>query len=281
VENQEIKINFFYRKENKAALYWAGKIRNHISGKYPRVSFVIKNPDVLMVLGGDGAILEAVRRYHHGSNPMIFGFNLGNVGFLASVRESKNFIKSIDQFLNGRFSISERIILNAEVLREDRKVFSGEVLKEIVAQSILGMVDLEVLVGNTGIRKIRGSGVIVATATGSTAYNLSAHGPIVMPNIKCLIITEVMDHNIPTPSIVVKYNEEVTIKINGFRQKGILSIYKSKKKVDVILMADGDKVFPLQKRDIIKIKSSDHLARFVEVEPNYFFKSLKDKFSVR
>ncbi|MBI4158132.1 MAG: NAD(+)/NADH kinase [Candidatus Yanofskybacteria bacterium] len=280
-EGQSLKINFFHRKGNKVALFWINKIKKHINKKFSQASFVNKNPDVLFVLGGDGTILEAARQYHHKSNPMIFGLNLGDVGFLASVRDHKNFMKNVDQFLTGKFSLSERIILNAKVLRNRKEIFSSEVLNEVVAQSILGMVNLEVMVGNTNIRKIRGSGVLVATATGSTAFNLSAHGPIVMPDIKCLIITEIMDHNVPTPSIVVKYNEEVAIRINGFRQKGVLSISKNKKKADVILVADGDKIFPLEKGDIIKIKSSDHLVKLVEVEPDYFFKSLKDKFSVR
>ena len=276
-----MKINFFHRKGNKAAQYWAGKIKDNIKNKYPSIGFVGKDPDVVIVLGGDGSILEAARKYHHESNPMILGLNLGNVGFLASVREPKNFINSVNKFLEGKFSISERMVLNVEILRGGRQIFKGEVLNEIVAQSILGMVDLEVFAGNICIRKIRGGGVLVATATGSTAFNLSAHGPIVMPNIKCLIITEIMDHNIPIPSIVVKHSEEVAIKINNFRQKGILSVSKIKSKADVVLVADGDKIFPLQKGDIIKIKSSDHLVRFVELESNYFFKSLKDRFSVR
>ena len=276
-----MKIIFFYRKGNKAAQYWAGKIKDNIKNKYPSIGFVGKDPDVVIVLGGDGSILEAARKYHHESNPMILGLNLGNVGFLASVREPKNFINSVNKFLEGKFSISERMVLNVEILRGGRQIFKGEVLNEIVAQSILGMVDLEVFAGNICIRKIRGGGVLVATATGSTAFNLSAHGPIVMPNIKCLIITEIMDHNIPIPSIVVKHSEEVAIKINNFRQKGILSVSKIKNKADVVLVADGDKIFPLQKGDVIKIKSSDHLVRFVELEPNYFFKSLKDRFSVR
>lgn len=281
MKSQLKKVWFFYRKGDKAALPWLNKIKNHIKKRYPVISFSNKKPDVLIVLGGDGTILEAARKYHHISNPMIFGLNLGNIGFLASVRESKNFIKSIGRFFSGKFSLSERIILNAQVIRGGKEVFSGEVLNEVVTQSILGMVDLAVMVGNTNIRNIRGSGVLVATATGSTAFNLSAHGPIVMPSIKCLIITEILDHDVPTPSIVVKYDEEIIIKINGFRQKGILSISKTKKKADVVLVADGAKIFPLQKRDVIKIKSSNHLVRLVEVEPNYFFKSLKDKFSVR
>lgn len=279
--NKIFKIGFFYRNDNKIALAWMEKIKKYINKKYPSSHFVRKDPNVLMVLGGDGTILEAARRYHHRSNPMIFGLNLGNVGFLASAREPKNFIKSIDQFFKGKFNESERMMLNVEVMRGKKKVFTTEVLNEVVAQSVLGIVDLSVLVGNTSIVEVKGTGVLVATATGSTAYNLSAHGPIVMPNVKCIIVTEIMDHDIPTPSIVIKHNEEVAIKVNSFRQKGILSISKNKEKVDVVLVADGNKIFSLKKGDTIQIKSSNHLARFVELEKDHFFKSLKDKFSVR
>src|SRR3989338_3834991 len=276
-----MKIIFFYRKGNKAAQYWAGKIKDNIKNKYPSIGFIGKDPDVVIVLGGDGSILEAARKYHHESNPMILGLNLGNVGFLASVREPKNFINSVNKFLEGKFSISERMVLNINILRGGRQIFKGEVLNEIVAQSILGMVDLEVFAGNICVRKIRGGGVLVATATGSTAFNLSAHGPIVMPNIKCLIITEIMDHNVPTPSIVIKYNEEVTIKINGFRQRGILSLSKTGQKIDVILAADGESIFPLEIGDEIVIQNSPHLIKFAELEKHYFFKSLEEKFGFK
>ena len=153
-------------------------------------------------------------------------------------------------------------------------------MNEVVVQSVLSVVDLEVVVSGINIRKIRGSGVLIATATGSTAYNLSAHGPIVMPDIKCLIVTELMDHDVPTPSIVVKYDKEVVIKVKSFRQKGILSISKSKKKVDVVLAADGNKIFPLKQGDVVIIKNSSHLIKLAEMEKNYFFKSLKSNFSV-
>jgi len=278
---QILKVGFFYRGGNKGALEWADKIKKHIKNKRLLASFSNKKPDILIVLGGDGTILEAAKRYHHESNPVIFGLNLGNVGYLASVRNPKDFLNSITQFFKGKFGLSERMMLNAEVLRNNKKVFNAEILNEIVAQSVLGMVDLEVAVSGTSIRKIRGSGVMVATATGSTAYNLSAHGPIVMPNIKCLIVTEIMDHDVPVPSIVIKHNEEVTIKVRSFRRKGILSISRNREKTDVVLIADGSKIFTLKEGDIIKIKSSSHLIKLAEVEKNYFFKSLKSNFSVR
>ena len=99
MDSQELKISFFCRKNNKVALAWADKIKKYVNKKHIRASFVDKNPEVLIVLGGDGTIIEATRKFHHKSNPLILGLNLGNVGFLASVRSPKDFLSSIDKFL--------------------------------------------------------------------------------------------------------------------------------------------------------------------------------------
>ncbi|OGN08947.1 MAG: hypothetical protein A3J46_05640 [Candidatus Yanofskybacteria bacterium RIFCSPHIGHO2_02_FULL_41_11] len=274
-------VSIFYHSSNKRAVVWSGKIKQWLKKKYPGINITSNKPDVIIVLGGDGTILEAAKRYHHISNPTIFGLNLGNIGYLASVRDPSHFMDSLTLFFKGQFTISERMMINVEIVRDNKKIFSEEVLNEVVVQSVLSVVDLEVVVSGINIRKIRGSGVLIATATGSTAYNLSAHGPIVMPDIKCLIVTELMDHDVPTPSIVVKYDKEVVIKVKSFRQKGILSISKSKKKVDVVLAADGNKIFPLKQGDVVIIKNSSHLIKLAEMEKNYFFKSLKSNFSVR
>ena len=90
-----------------------------------------------------------------------------------------------------------------------------------------------------------------------------------------------MDHNIPTPSIVLKYTKKVVLKIKDFREKGLLSITKNRKIVDVLLISDGENIFPLEKRDTIVIEASSHLIKFAEFEKNYFFKSLKEKFSFK
>ena len=123
---------------------------------------------------------------------------------------------------------------------------------------------------------------MVATATGSTAYNLSAHGPIVMPDIKCMVLTEIMDHNIPTPSIVIKRDREVEIKVLEFRRRGLLKIAKSGEPADVLITADGgERLTALQKGDLIKIQRSPGLIKFAELERAYFFKSLREKFGFR
>jgi|SRR3989344_1024792 len=263
--SQQIKIGFYSRPDNEPALYWIDKIKK----KYPQLKYDSKKPDMLFVLGGDGTILEGVKKYHHISNPLILGLNLGTVGFLASVREPKDFVSAIEKSLKGKYKVVERMLLLVTVERKGKKILNSEALNEAVIQNPLGMVDLEVGANGTTIKRLRGTGALVATATGSTAYNLSAHGPIVAPDIKCMILTELMTHSIPSPSIILNSNQEIKIKIKSFR------------KPDVILVIDGEKPFPLRESDLITVKSSPHLVKFLEFENNYFFKSLKEKFSIK
>ena len=273
-------VAIFYRRDNAEATRWAKKIRSSLGKKHPFVKIDDKKPQGLVVLGGDGAILEAARKYQK-QNPIILGLNLGRVGFLASAREPKRFLTSIDGFLNGRYEISERIMLEAAVLRNGKKVLSVNSLNDISVQNLLGVSEIEVEIENYPVQYIYGSGVLVATATGSTAYNLSAGGPIVMPHIKCFIVSEILDHNIPTPSMVVDSSEEIRIKVLGFRKRGLLSVAKTRKPVDMILSSDGANAFPVQKKDIVVIRRSPQSVRFAELEKGYFFKSLQEKFGFK
>ena len=170
-------------------------------------------------------------------------------------------------------------MLSILVERKGRNIFFSEALNEVVIQNPLGMVDLEARAGGTIIKQFRGSGVLVATATGSTAYNLSAHGPVIMPTIKCMVMTEIMTHEIPSPSVIFKYGQKINIEIKGFRQRGLMAI--NRKKIDVILITDGGEPVPIEEGDVIHVESSPHLVKFVELENNYFFKSLKEKFGFK
>lgn len=273
-------LGFFYRPDNKEAIKWEQKIKFWLKQKYPTVKITGRRPQAVLVLGGDGTILEAARKFQK-SNSIIFGLNLGRVGFLASAREPKKFLNSLSGFLAGKYSVAKRMMITSSVFRKGRLVFAADSLNDITIQNLLGMVELEIAIEGHKFQNIRGTGVLVSTATGSTAYNLSAHGPILMPDIKAMVLTELMDHNIPTPSVVIKKNREVAIKVVSFRERGLLSITGTNQKADVLLVSDGEKVFPLQENDVVKIKKSQKLIKFAEVEKSYFFKSLEEKFSFR
>lgn len=270
-------INFFFRPDNKQAVLWQRKITEWLKKNYLKIKINGRKPDIVLALGGDGTILEAAREYQK-SDPIILGLNLGQVGFLASAREPNKFLSAIEKVLNGNYKIIERMMLKAEVIRNRKTIFHVESLNDVVIQNPFGMVALRVDIEDHPVQNIRGTGVLVATATGSTAYNLSAHGPIVMPDIKGFIVTEILDHNIPTPSIVVKYDRKISIQVVDFREKGLFSISETGQKIDVVLISDGETIFPLKKGDIIQIEQSPNMIRFAELEPHYFFKSLQEKF---
>lgn len=276
-------LKLFYRPDNKRAIAWAKKITAFLEKKYPHVSLSNRSPQAILALGGDGTILEAARRYER-FKPIILGFNLGTVGFLASVRDTKDFLPSLKKFLNGDYTAVKHMMLHAEVWRKDKNidklVYETNALNEIVMQNPLGMVELNVFIEGYRAQTVRGSGVLVSTATGSTGYNLSANGPIVMPSIRCFIITEILDHNTLTPSIIVKYDKQVAVEIVSFRKRNLLTISNGVV-ADTVLLSDGGAPFPLLEGDRIVIKNSPHFVRFAELDPNYFFKSLQKKFSFK
>lgn len=275
------RVSIYCHKDSAIALSWSRKIRAWIKREYPGIQFMESKPEAVIVLGGDGTILDAIQA-HSPHRPKVLGLNLGHIGFLASAREPKNFFRVLAKFFKGNYTVAQRMMIRGTVFRKGKAVFTTHAINEIVAQSLLGMVEIAVSIENHPVQYVRGSGIMVATATGSTAYNLSAHGPIVMPDIKCMIVTEIMDHNVPTPSIVVKRNREIALKVLNFRKHGLLRVAQTGKEADVVLTGDrAQRIFPLEKGDVIKISRSPGLVKFVEFEKAYFFKSLQEKFAFR
>ncbi|KKT41125.1 hypothetical protein A2W54_03805 [Candidatus Giovannonibacteria bacterium RIFCSPHIGHO2_02_43_13] len=275
------RVSIYFRNDNPRSVLWGGKITKWINANYPKVLLSAKKPQVVIAAGGDGTLLEAAQKFKN-PNPAIFGLNTGHVGFLASVRDEKDFFKALRKLFKGEYRVSKKMMIKAEVWRRGRKILDTNALNEISIQNPLGMVELEVAIDGHPFQYIHGTGVMVATATGSTAYNLSAHGPIIMPDIKCMVLTEIMDHNIPTPSIVIKRDREVEIKVLDFRKRGLIKIAKTGVPADVLITADiGESLMALEKGDVIKIKRTPLLVKFAELERGYFFKSLQEKFGFR
>ncbi len=270
-------INFFYRQGDPRAVQWEKKISGWLKEKFPKVRMGVKNPEAILVLGGDGTILEAARK---NQKPVIFGLNLGRVGFLASAREPKKFLPALKEFLRGQYRPIPRMILTAEVVRQGKKIFSTNALNDLAAENPLGLVEIAVNIEGEVVQNVHGTGILVATPTGSTAYNLSAHGPIIAPDLQAIIVSEILDHNLPTPSIVIQPETKLHLEITDFRKRGLL-LTKDKKAADVILISDGEMVFPLEVGDVIKISRSPKMVTLAEVEKNYFFKSLREKFLFR
>lgn len=288
--NKKIRrIAFFFYKDNEKAAAWEKKLTKWFEDEYSEVEVVplpkdLNNcgtsPDVVIALGGDGTIIEMARRAN-GCGVLLMGLNLGNIGFIASVRRSENFLDGLKKLMEGDYRIDSRMKMCAEIMRGGKKMADLSAINEVVVQNPLGIVELEIDIEGYSLQYIRGSGAMVSTASGSTAYNLSAHGPIVMPELDCFIITELFDHNIPTPSVIIKEDKVVTIKIENFREEGKITLSKNGEAADVVAVADGADIVSLKRGDRIVIKKSKDTVNFVEIEPNYFFKSLKEKFAFK
>ncbi|MCX6755240.1 MAG: NAD(+)/NADH kinase [Candidatus Nomurabacteria bacterium] len=271
------KIAIYHRGDNPKAIIWEVKIKKWLKIKYPEIQIDQKNPNIVIVLGGDGTILDATHIYKK-SNPIFFGLNLGHVGFLASVRSPKDFLAGLDRLIVGDYHLTKRMMLKAGIIRDGIKIIEKNALNEVVVQNVLSVSRLEVWIDGHLTQEVKGGGVLVSTGTGSTAFNLSLHGPIVMPDIRCFVVTEMLDHNTPTPSIVVKRTKSVRIVIKSFRKRGELLMAGTLEPVDMVMTADGAVICPLEVKDEIII-SEGRSVRIAEIDKDYFFKSVKSKFS--
>jgi NAD+ kinase len=273
-------IKFFISDNNVFALEWENKIKKFIRDKKFDVKITNNNPQVIIALGGDGTIMKAAKECVK-SKAILMGLNLGKVGFLASVRDSKNFFSSLDKIFSGNYGITERIMADVSVVRKEKVIFTATAVNEAVVINPLGMVEVDVFVEDYHLQQIKGTGVMVATPTGSTAFNLSAHGPVVMPDIKGFILSELFDHNIPTPAIILNENQSMAFKIVSFRKRNLIVKKETKEAIDLMLVVDGDMICTLQENDIVKVSKSPDIIRFIELEKNYFLKSLQEKFDFK
>ncbi|MBI2064692.1 MAG: NAD(+)/NADH kinase, partial [Candidatus Yanofskybacteria bacterium] len=160
-------FHIFNNHKNQRTISWEFKINKLIKKNYPKLIPDSDKPDVVIVLGGDGTIIEASRKYHERGS-VILGLNLGHVGFLASVRKESNFLKALENLLNGKYEVLERMIISAQVKRKNKIVFTSEALNELVVKNPLGIVELEAKVAGHPVKHVKGTGILVSTATGST-----------------------------------------------------------------------------------------------------------------
>lgn len=279
--NKIIKtISFYSRLDNQDARTWQSKIALWLKEKHPEITISDDKGDAILVLGGDGTIMEAARKYAN-DDVFVLGLNLGQLGFLASIGETNDFFPMLDKFFKGEYKFNAGMILNGNIMRGGKSVFSADAFNEIVVQSPLGIVELGVAVDGEIIQEIRGTGVLISTPSGSTAYNISAHGPVVAPNLSCLIITELFDHNLPTPSLVIAPDEAITLKVRHFREHKYLKVVTTSEPADVLFVADGLPLFVLQSGDEINITRTNSAFKLVELQHNHFFKSLRSKFEFK
>jgi NAD+ kinase len=223
-----------------------------------------KSSDLLLVLGGDGTLLAASRVAAPHGIP-ILPINLGSLGFLTSFTLEELY-PALEDTLAGRYSLSERVMLCATLQREGRVFDRQSVLNEVVVNkgALARMIDIELRIDGDFVCRYRADGLIVATPTGSTAYSLSAGGPIVHPGVESIIITPICPHTLSDRPVVVQDTCHIEMQLVGSTDS-------------VFLTLDGQKGIPLQATDHIAISSAKEKLQLILPPRKSYFEILRNK----
>ena len=222
--------------------------------------------EMLIILGGDGTLLSAARHVAdaHAEVP-IFGVNLGSLGFMAEVSLDELY-DNLEKAIAGKLETEGRMMLTTSVLREGRRVAQYRVLNDAVINkgALARMMELKVSVNGGHLTTLRSDGLIVATPTGSTAYSLSAGGPIIHPTIHCFVVTPICPHTLSNRPIALPDTVVVTVCL----------ISQSE---DVSLTLDGQIGFSLERDDIVEIKRSRFRMRLIKHPSKSYYEILRTK----
>lgn len=215
-----------------------------------------------VTFGGDGAILRAARALAQTEVP-ILGINLGHKGFMAEL-EVRELDLARDAF-QGRYTVEERMMADVTLFREGSALLRDFALNEAVVGSVARVIGISVYGDGRRITGFDGDGVIVSTPTGSTAYSLSAGGPIVEPTAKSLIVTPVCPHVLSARSYVLAPDRTVTVELSELRGRG------------AYLSVDGGEELSLCERDRIEVRRSALVTRLVRVTGRSFYEKVSEK----
>ena len=225
---------------------------------------VAEQSQLLLVLGGDGTLLAAARVAAPLGIP-ILPINMGSLGFLTSFTIEEMYT-SLEQVLAGRFSCSERVMLDVELHRDAEIIEHQIVVNEAVINkgALARMIDLQLTIDSDFVCRYRADGLIVATPTGSTAYSLSAGGPIVHPAVESWIITPICPHTLSDRPVVVRDSSSIEVHLSGDTES-------------VFLTLDGQTGIPMQAADVVRMRRAAERLRLIQPAQKSYFEILRNK----
>lgn len=220
--------------------------------------------DIMLVLGGDGTFISAARQVVKNNVPVL-GVNLGGLGFLTevSVEEAKVVLGNL---LKGDFVTENRMLLVVHVHRHDERIADYQVLNDVVVNkgALARIIQLEMHINGNFVSSYRADGLIISTPMGSTAYSLSAGGPIVHPALNSIIITPICAHSLTNRPLVVPDDSKIRVIIketNG----------------EVFLTLDGQVGFSIEKGDVIEVKKADTVLKVIKSPLRNYYEILRTK----
>lgn len=224
----------------------------------------LKSADMLICFGGDGTILHAAKDANAFYVPVL-GVNLGSVGFMAELEQGE--LSMLSRLAAGKYTIESRMMLDVVVRREGKIIYSDLALNDaaVTKGAVARVVDLEVYGDKVLISSFSADGVIISTPTGSTAYSMSAGGPIVEPTAENIIVTPICPHALSARSFVLSRGRMLSVKLGRMVRK------------TTYLSVDGGKAFRLNGGDIVEARESKSKTQLVRVTGRTFYEILNHK----
>ncbi|MGE5473821.1 MAG: NAD(+)/NADH kinase [Ignavibacteriales bacterium] len=232
-------------------------------------SQVISQCDAVISLGGDGTFLRVAKKASKYNVPVI-GINIGHLGFLTEA--DKTDIDMVSKLLaQGNFSVEERMLLEAGILNNSENSETNIALNDVVISrgSISRMINISILLDGQKIDEFPADGLIISTPIGSTAYSLSAGGPIVEPDMKLILATPICPHTLHARSLVFSDERVITVAVDDKNQN------------ECILTLDGQKTIKLNGSDLVEVKKSKLSLKYIKLPEKNFFDTIRKKLFLR
>jgi len=220
--------------------------------------------DLVLVLGGDGTMIATARMIRDSDVPVL-GVNFGGLGYLAEFR-IEELHSALEAILAENYRLDKRVMLSVELLRGQESITKNRVLNDVVINksALARIIEIEAYFNQQFVNSFRADGLIVSTPTGSTAYNLSAGGPVIFPSMNAIVITPICPFTLSNRPIVVPDDADIELRLKTDKE-------------DVALTLDGQVGFALQVEDRVMIKKSNTTFKLIQPANRNYFDVLRDK----
>lgn len=220
--------------------------------------------DLVVVLGGDGTMISTARMIGD-ADVLVLGVNYGSLGYLTDFRIEELY-SALDAIFNGEYEVDRRVMLHAEHWRNEQMIAGGRVLNDVVVTkaAVARIIEIETRLDGQFVNSFRADGLIAATPTGSTAYNLSAGGPIIFPSMNAIVLTPICPFALTNRPIVVPDTSQIELELQNENE-------------GVVLTLDGQIGYPMLARDTVKIRKSRTTLNLLQPPNRNYFDVLRNK----
>ena len=255
-------VDYLIKKEKK--IYLEKRVAGILKEKkYNELMLAKTKVDLILGMGGDGTILRVISKLKS-FDTQLFGINMGHLGFLSEIPPTQ-ITKTLDKIFEGKFGLDQRMLLDISLERGGKQIKKFHALNEVaISQATLSrLISLKTKVDGLKLANYKADGLLISTPTGSTAYNLSAGGPIVHPSLKAFIITPVCPHSFNQKPIVIPDYKKIEITVSSDYELMNMTV-------------DGQQNISVKEGDVIKIKRGDTV-KFVRLLTESYFTNLRNK----